>query len=249
MENTKIVKKGNRVGLLDELRGLAILCMVVYHTMFLLGMFGVNIPLMSSTAMNITRDLFAGMFIFISGCMCRFSHNNLKRGVICFFCGMIITFVVPFFADVTITFGILHFLGISMLIYGLFGEVFEKLPPWVGIIICVLMAVCTWNIDMGFFGIPGVLQIGIPNAAYNVGVLFPLGIYNSSFQSWDYFPLLPWFFVFIGGSYFGEWAKNGSLPRFFYPIHIKWLAAVGRHTIWIYLLHIPIIFLILNIIF
>lgn len=248
MEN-KTLKKGGRVGLLDELRGVAIMCMVVYHTMFLLGMFGVNIPLMDSSAMNITRDVFAGLFIFISGCMCRFSRNNLKRGVICFFCGMIITFAVPFFSDAVILFGILHFLGISMMIYGLCGAIFEKLPSLVGIILCALLTVCTWDITAGYFGISGLFRLWISSAAYNVGVLFPFGFYSPSFVSWDYFPLLPWFFVFIGGSYFGKWAKDGSLPKFFYPVHIKWLAAVGRHTIWIYLLHIPIIYVILNLIF
>lgn len=243
-------KNGERVVLLDEIRGFAIICMVVYHAMYQLKhAFGVNVPIFFEDWFDVIRDIFAGTFIFISGVMCRYSRNNLKRGVQCFFLGMIITFVTPFFSSDTIVFGILHFLGISMMLYGLFAEALEKLPAFVGIILSALLAVLTWNIISGYIGIPGLFEINLPQKAYNVGVMFPLGFAGQGFESGDYFPLLPWFFVFLGGSYFGEWAKNGSLPRFFYDSHVKWLAAVGRYTIWIYLLHVPLIFLVCTLIF
>ena len=239
-----------RVILLDEIRGFAILCMVVYHTMFQLKYsFGVNVPIFFEGWFDIIRDFFAGVFIFISGAMCRFSRNNLKRGVICFFLGMIITFVTPFFSEWTIDFGILHLLGISMMIYGLSDETLEKIPSFAGIIICALLAFITWNTQVGYIGIPKLFEISLPTAAYNVRVLTPLGLCPSDYSAGDYFPMLPWLFVFLGGSYFGEWAKDDLLPRFFYNSHIKWLAAVGRHTIWIYLLHVPLIMLVCTLIF
>ena len=107
----------------------------------------------------------------------------------------------------------------------------------------------TWNVQNGFIGIGGLFEWYLPQKAYDVGVLFPFGLYNSSFESSDYFPLFPWLFLFLAGSFFGIWAKNGSLPKFFYPVHIRWLAAVGRNTIWIYLLHQPVVFLIFSLIF
>ena len=43
MENAQ--KKGSRVGILDELRGFAIICMVVYHAMYdLKYIFGLDVP-------------------------------------------------------------------------------------------------------------------------------------------------------------------------------------------------------------
>ncbi|MCL1832577.1 MAG: DUF1624 domain-containing protein, partial [Oscillospiraceae bacterium] len=57
------------------------------------------------------------------------------------------------------------------------------------------------------------------------------------------FPLLPWFFLFIAGSYLGVAVKNGDCPGFVYNTHVKFLAATGRYTIWIYLLHVPLIML------
>lgn len=249
-----MAKAGNsgssaRVGLFDEIRGFAIICMVVYHAMFdLRFIYGFDVPVFFESWFDIVRDIFAGAFMFISGTVCRYSSNNLKRGVQCFFIGMIMTFVLPFFTGSTIMFGILHFMGISMMLYGLFEKALDKLPAPVGIILCVLLFIFTMNVQEGFFGI-GSFTLDIPQKAYNVGVLFPFGIKNSSFRSSDYFPLLPWLFVFIAGSYFGVYAKNGDLPKWFYNTHIKWLAAVGRYTIWIYVLHQPILYLIFNLIF
>ncbi len=246
----KVKKTSDRVHLLDEIRGFAILCMVVYHTMYQLKYsFGVNVPIFFESWFNVIRDIFAGAFIFISGIMCRFSRNNLKRGVQCFFLGMIITFVTPFFSSEGIVFGILHFLGISMMLYGLFGEYIERLPSLAGIIICALLAVITWNISLGFIGIPGVFEWNLPLKAYEVGVLFPFGLFNADFRSSDYFAIFPWIFVFLAGSYFGLYAKERKLPEFFYRSHIKWLGTVGRYTIWIYILHAPLIFLVCNLIF
>lgn len=240
----------SRVGLLDEIRGFAIICMVVYHAMYdLKYIFGVDVPVFFESWFNIIRDIFAGSFIFISGTVCRYSSNNMKRGIQCFFIGMIMTFVLPFFTNGTIMFGILHFLGISMMIYGLGEKVFDLLPAVVGIIVAILLFIATIDVRYGYIGLEGVFAVALPQRLYDVGVLFPLGMHDSYFWSSDYFPLLPWFFLFIAGSYFGVFAKDGVLPKFFYPTHCKWLATVGKYTIWIYVLHQPIIYLVFSLIF
>lgn len=243
-------KRGERVGLLDELRGFAIICMVVYHAMYDLNfIFGVKVPVFFDDWFDVVQSIFAGLFIFISGTVCRYSRNNLKRGVQCFFFGMLLTFITPFFNEHTIYFGILHFLGISMMIFGLCEGILDHLPALVGIIMFGLLFAVTCYVRNGFVGINGLFEWELPEKLYSVGVLFPFGFYNDSFVSLDYFPLFPWLFLFIAGSYFGVWAKNRSLPKFFYPVHIKWLATVGRYTIWIYMLHQPIVYLIFSLIF
>ena len=258
MENTQ--KKGSaRVGILDEIRGFAIICMVVYHAMYdLKYIFGLDVPIFFDSWFDVIRDIFAGLFIFISGTVCRYSSNNIKRGAQCFFIGMIMTFVMPFFSSGTILFGILHFLGVSMMLFGLGQKLFDLLPSWVGIAVSVLLYVLTMNVCMeyvngtlvtGYFGIPHLFQLHFPVEAYNVGVLFPLGLHDLSFSSADYFPMLPWFFLFLAGSYFGIIAKGGRLPKFCYPTHIRWLATVGRYTIWIYVLHQPVLYFIFSLIF
>lgn len=241
--------KSGRVYLLDEIRGFAILCMVVYHAMFNLKYsFKVDVPIFFESWFDIIRDIFAGAFIFISGIMCRYSHDNVRRGAQCFILGMLITFVVPFFGS-DIKFGILHMLGISMMLYGLLSGVLERIPPIVGFIVFALLAAFTWNASKGFVGFGGSFKWNFPAAAHEAGVLYPLGILPQNFYSSDFFPLMPWLFVFLAGSYMGYWFKSGSMPRVFYNSHCKWLAAVGRATIWIYILHVPLIYGIFSLIF
>lgn len=245
-----VAKKSSRVGLFDELRGFAIICMVVYHAMYdLKYLHGVDVPIFFESWFDVIRDIFAGMFMFISGAVCKYSSNNVKRGVQCFFIGMLMTFIMPFFTNGTILFGILHFMGVCMMLYGLAESFLSKMPSIVGIAVCVFLFIFTMNIAKGYLGFGGFALIEIPQQAYDVGVLFPLGLKNAYFWSSDYFPLLPWMFVFFAGSFFGVYAKNGDLPKWTYPVHLPWLATVGRYTIWIYILHQPILYFTFNLIF
>lgn len=79
--------------------------------------------------------------MFISGMSSRYSHNNAKRGIQCFFIGMIITFIFAFFAPTApILFGILHFMGVSMMIYAIGDKYFLKIPAPVGIAVCTVLS-------------------------------------------------------------------------------------------------------------
>ena len=62
-----------------------------------------------------------------------------------------------------------------------------------------------------------------------------------TFFSSDYFPLLPWVFVFFFGVFLGRLAKEGKFPRFFAASHIPFFAFTGRHALLIYILHQPVI--------
>lgn len=242
-------KGGGRVYMLDGIRGFAIICMVIYHAMFMLkNEFGVNVPIFFESWFDIIRDVFAAAFVLISGIMCRYSRDNVRRGAKCFILGMLITFVVPLFSGSEVNFGILHLLGISMMLYGLFENVLEKIPPFVGSIVFALAAAFTWNAEYGFIGFGGI-RWDFPEKAHNVGVLYPLGIVPNGFYSADYFPIMPWFFIFLCGSYIGYWFKNGSMPQMFYRPHVKWLEAVGRATIWVYIIHLPVILAVFSLIF
>ena len=240
-----------RVGLLDEIRGFAILCMVVYHVMYdLKYLHGVNVPIFFEAWFDVIRDTFAGAFIFISGTVCRYSSSNLKRGAQCFFIGMIVTFVTAFATPgAPVMFGILHMLGVSMMIFGLFEHLLDKIPALLGIIISAVLFLACWNVPGGYIGIRGLFAFDLPRAAYNARLLFPLGMYGSGFVSGDYFPLLPWLFLFIAGSYFGRYAAANVLPQWFYRTHSRFFAAAGRYTLWIYVLHQPVAYVIMMCIF
>ena len=234
--------KYRRAGFMDEVRGFCIICMVIYHVMFDLNYtYGIHIPIMFDGWFSIIRDIFAGMFMFISGMSCRYSRNNAKRGIQCFFVGMLITFVFAFFApQAPILFGILHFMGISMMIYAIWDKYILKVPVKIAVPLCAVLFTLTRGITEGCLGPAKGIGIELPRFLYDAKLLFPFGFTAQGFQSFDYFPLLPWIFVFLAGAYIGEYAINEKMPAFFYKTHCKPLAFAGRYTLWIYILHQPV---------
>lgn len=240
----------NRVPLIDEVRGFAIICMVVYHFFFdLVVLFSVDIPLFHTDFIQTLVMIFAGSFIFISGSACLFSRNNLKRGAICFGLGLAVSLVtylvMPTVLDL---FGILHMLGICMMLFALVAPLVKKIPPVIGIIASFLLFFITYNLQAGYLGV-GMFSVELPQALYSTPFLFPLGLPNNSFFSSDYFPLFPWFFCFMAGSFFGVLVKEHRLPNFFYKDHLKFLSFTGRYTIWIYLAHQPVLYGVLYLVF
>lgn len=101
---------------------------------------------------------------------------------------MIITFIFAFFApSAPILFGILHFMGVSMMIYAIGDKFFLKIPAPVGIAVCAVLFLLTRGIMYGYLGPAQGVGIKLPEFIYNAGLLFPLGFRAPSFQSMDYF--------------------------------------------------------------
>lgn len=236
-------QKKERVWLIDEVRGLAILLMVVYHFFYdIVVLYGVNIPAFYSPALDMIRDFFAGLFIFISGAACRFSRSNLKRGVQCFAFGMVMTYVTAIaLPKDPILFGVLHLLGVCMVLFSFLAPLLDKIPVWAGIAGCALLCLVTWGMKDGYFGIAGLFTAPYPDVLTASGLFFPFGIPGEGFASADYFPLFPWMFVFFAGAFFGLPVLQRKMPGFFYKKHVPPLAFVGRYTLWIYLLHQPVL--------
>ena len=240
-----------RVGMIDEIRGIAILLMVVYHTFFdLVVLFGLDLPIFFSPAMNVIRDMFAGLFIFISGTACRLSRSNLKRGVLCFSFGMIMTYATALvMPEEQILFGILHLLGVCMVLCSFILPLLDKVNLWIGILVCALLFWLTVDITRGYIGLPGGLGWSFTVGGLGNGLLFPFGLPGAGFASSDYFPLLPWMFVFFAGTFFGRLVVDRRLPGTCYRTHCRPLAFVGRNTLWIYLFHQPVIYGVLWVIY
>ena len=76
--------------------------------------------------------------------------------------------------------------------------------------------------------------------------LFPLGLKYRGFTSSDYFPLLPHLGFFLLGSVLGRtlYKKKESLLPGVSPknILVRSLSFCGRHSLWIYLLHQPVLY-------
>lgn len=221
----------NRIDIIDALRGVSILLMVVYHFGYDMVMYG-RWPdwILFNPAINTLQSVFAGVFILLCGFSCRYSRNNPRRGILLLTLAAIIS-VATYLADTPIYFGILHFLGVSVLIYSAAPKFFSRVPPYIWIILLILSAAVLNLINSS-------LSVDIPR-------LWILGIPDSGFYTADYFPIFPWIFVFLFGTWFGGFTKEKRMPEWFYKTKVPVISAVGRHTLLIYLLHQPVLYLVL----
>ena len=223
--------KKERVYGLDFFRGIAIIIMVIYHVLFsLVYVYGVDLEWFKSPYFNnIGAPLIGGTFTLISGISTRYSRSVLKRGLQIFLWGMVMTVVtavaVP---DLIIMFGILHLMGSCMIIAALTQKYLDKIPIKIGLGVSLLLFMLTYQIPRTYFGIKN-------------PYLFPFGLLTNNFYSSDYYPIIPWIFLFIAGTYLGIYVKEGKAPKFLYKSHSELIETIGRHTLWVYVLHQPII--------
>lgn len=247
--------KRRRIELLDELRGLAVFCMIFYHGFFLVGDVFHYAP--GGWLMNFfmpAEPFFAGLFIIISGISSRLSHSNMARGLKLLAVAMAFTVitvaVLPHFGitEMGIYFGILHFLSISMLIFALIRPFLNNINPVWGVLICIALYILTANTGNGYWGIAPDFKLLIPAKLYDVPYLFPLGIHTKAFTSADYFPLFPQIFIFLSGTFFGVYVKAGRVPEWAYKKRVAFCGWLGRHALLIYILHLPVIYFIIFIV-
>jgi uncharacterized membrane protein len=221
------IKPDERYQLIDALRGLAIILMVGYHFGIQLIIFGYAPGgLVYNPLLNVLQPVFGGLFILLSGMSSRFSRSNFKRGIMVFACACGVT-VVMYIMNFPVWFGILHFLGAAMMLYGVAGAALDKIPRIIQPILYAVLFIAAFI----FFPRP---------AGLDTNLLMPLGLY----RDWgnDYFPLLPWLPLFLFGTWLGALAKEEKLPKWFYSFRMPVLPAVGRHTLVIYLAHQPVIY-------
>ena len=149
-----------------------------------------------------------------------------------FFAGLFIFLsgitLVTYFMDMTIVFGVLHLLASCMLLFGLTRGFWEALPAWVLPVLCLALIFLTAPCADG-------VTTQTPH-------LWLFGFTTPDFASADYFPLLPWFFVFLLGTWAGRYVKAGRLPQWFYTARAPHLALVGRHALLLYVLHQPALY-------
>ncbi len=252
MQQDPLIKK--RILFLDMLRGLAVLNMVLYHLLYdLVYIFGVPISWFSISKCFVWEQWICFTFILIAGISFRLSRKPWKNGLKLLGCAVVLSLVTALvIPEEIIMFGILHLLGCAVLLTWILWPLLKKIPAAWGFIGSLLIFVLIRHISVGRIGIAGLCEWRIPEGLYNNRLMFWAGFPAADFFSADYFPVLPWIMLFLTGCFGGIWWIRGSAAlsgrdkpvseKKFYRVLDKSFGAVGRKSLWIYMLHQPILY-------
>lgn len=247
-----MIKGAKRILFLDEIRGFAILCMIIHHMFYDIGfVLEMDWGFKAFDFLCNFQPFFWAAFILTSGICSRLSRNPVKRGAIVLAGGCVVSLVTAVIMPLIgitgaeIYFGILSCLGCCMIITGILMPIITKGNEKTGMIIAALLFFATYKISeksilFGLVQLPGVL--------YQYNIFCPLGFYNTSFKSADYFPLIPWMFMFLVGAFFGKYAKEERFSDFAYKSHSGVLQFVGRNSLWFYLAHQLVLYAVMYVI-
>lgn len=245
------LQNNKRIHSLDTIRGVIIIGVVIYHFIFdLIVIYGIDFPIFFSWWINAIRDLGAGMLIFISGISSYLSRSNLKRGIKALAVAAVFSLATWFFVrDEFIFAGILHFLGLCMVISHFTIKYIKKIPVVLGIVVCTLGFILTYNIYYGSIEFFNIWSVEL-NASWcnNLGT-YLLGINWDGIHSADYFPILPWIFVFVAGNIMGRYFKAGRIPKIMYKDFCPVISYIGTKTLLIYVIHQPVLYGIMELIY
>jgi len=229
---------------IDLLRGAAIVMMIAFHFFYDLKFFGIYNLGDNPLFWWLFPRTIASTFIFLVGISLTLSYSRVKkwsekrkikkyffRGMKIFSWGLIITLITwLFLREGFVIFGILHFIGLSIILaYPFLRRRYANLLLGTALIIA------------GVF---------LSNFYVDFPWLMWLGLKPAMFYTVDYFPLIPWFGVVLLGIFFGNIIyPNGK--RIFRIKEIKnpavnFMCALGRNSLLIYLIHQPLLVLIIN---
>jgi uncharacterized membrane protein len=227
----------------DLLRGAAVIMMISFHLAFDLSFFGLRPVDVYSGAWFLLARCTSGLFLLLAGISLVLSATRaepqnrdvfphlLRRGLWIFSLGMGVTLATYILiGEGFIVFGVLHLIGISILL----SYPFLKLQRLSGLLgLSIILA--GWHLQGMEFSFPWLLWLG----------LTPEG-----FRSLDYFPLIPWWGVVLvgislGGFFYRGYRRRVQLPDLSFSPLIKPFLAMGRNSLLIYLAHQPILIVLL----
>ena len=244
MKNTNTT---NRLQLLDSLRGLLIISMIIYHGVWdIVYVFGVELSWYKTDAAYLWQQSICWGFILISGFCSTFGKNKLYRGLkILLFSGLISLFTALFMRDNLILFGILTLIGSGILFILVFDKFFKKINPYLGLLVFFILFILTKNVGLGYIGIGNFKIFELPTWLYKNYFTAFCGFFPEVFVSYDYFPLIPWLFLYVSEYLIYRIFEKLNLLRFLKKPSIPVLSWLGKHSLVIYVLHQPILYLVL----
>jgi uncharacterized membrane protein len=242
-------KTDTRFWEIDSLRGTAIIMMILFHILYDLNYFNLLHLSLYSGGFLVYVLFTASILLGLVGVSLTLSYNRVKnqlsdkerilkyvwRGSKIFGVGIFVTIATwLYLGDGFVIFGVLHCIGISIIL-GYFFLRFRYLNLGLGVIIIIFGIILKYQT----FDFPWLLW---------------LGFRSSAFYTVDYFPLFPWFGVVLLGIFFGnilymEYSRRYQLRDLSSNVVVRFLGIIGRHSLIIYLLHQPILFILFSLLF
>ena len=215
-----------RYALLDELRGLDLVSMMLYHACWdMMFLFGIWMDWYAGMPGRLWQQTICWVFILLSGFCAPFGRYMLRRGTVVFGAGAVVTLAtLVFMPEGRVIFGVLTFLGAAMLLTGVLEPLLKKVMPAVGL---------------------GGWKLMLPQSLYANYFTAFFGFYPDWFYSTDYFGLLPWLFLFWAGYYLHKAVGRRRMEPLRRPV-CPALGWMGRHSLLLYLLHQPVIYGVLS---
>lgn len=240
-----------RYFLLDSIRGICILGMIIYHTLFdIVAFFGVPVTEAMVTAIDVVRDFGASCFICLAGICMHFGKRPLKRLALISAAALIVSLVtfitVP---EMPVIFGILTFMAGASLIMIPLQKHLDKIPGSIGAVVSFILFFITFEVRHHYAGWYFIRLFDYPEAFYRNYFTAAIGFPFYGFATSDYYPLLPWIFMFFFGFFLWKVMRKSERLMKILDFRIPFLEKIGKVSLYIYVLHQPVVLGILFIIF
>jgi uncharacterized membrane protein len=230
----------SRLWEVDTVRGIVVVLMICYHFIFDLAFFGAYATNMYAFSWQFFARSIGTTFILIMGLSMTLRYHMLeselgqkrlflkylRRGAILIGWGMVVT-VVTYFAigNGFVIFGILHLLGISMILAFPFLR-----SRWASLVVGIAALALGFYLNGVKVLSPWLLWLGVPQLRRHMV---------------DYYPILPWFGfallgVFVGFTLYPRGVRRFALPDLSHLALVRAISFLGRHSLLIYLIHQPI---------
>lgn len=273
---TSVAARKKRFVELDFIRGICVILMIFDHFMCDVWTFFPNSSFGTFAKNYWVSDfrifwhwVVVSLFFLLCGISCSLSRSNLKRGLLCFAAACFLTWgtyaldSTVIGGDFFIFFGVLHSLGIGILIFAGADFIAEKLeksflrlaekknssaiktaarawrafPAFIGLVLGIVYFTCIFEYAQGEF------LIGKPYDGALGFFAMIIGFESSGdmkFYSADFFPIFPYASIILIGSLIGEFVYK-TRSESLVPVLGKKAAApvnlIGRNALLVYLLH------------
>lgn len=227
-------RPARRVPLFDTVRGLVILSMVAFHATYdAVILYGCDIEwFLNPLIQTVWRNSISWTFLLLAGIMCSYSRNNVKRAARYFLVALLIWIATSIAAvDIPISFGIIYCMGSSVALFAVLKPFLDRISSPIGFFLFTFLFLATLDKPHGVYGAHHLAWLGFPDA---------------NFESGDYYPIVPYSFLLLAGSFIGRSIRRHqreSSSANIFNVDIPVLRVIGKHPLGIYLIHQPLLLL------